>query len=251
VDHLRSERYAVSGVGRSRWLDLRIAAHAGPMTERGVALWLPGGGWRGWSDEDGRALAGHGLAVVQGRYRLSHEATWPAQLADVRAAAREPLDQARAAGLPFVVAGDSAGGHLALHLGLRGVAVPGDVDAVLAYWPPVDPLDEGWLRALQTIRSGDNPWVDLLGHEPAADDPATRDAIPSTHVGATPVPVLLVHGAQDAAVPVSQAVSLTSALLRAGHPVHSLVTHGGHALALDRAEIHAVTAAFLDANLSR
>lgn len=55
--------------------------------ERGVVLWLPGGGWRGWSDEDGAVLAGHGLRVVPGRYRLSHEATWPAQLADVRAAA--------------------------------------------------------------------------------------------------------------------------------------------------------------------
>ena len=216
--------------------------------ERGVALWLPGGGWRGWSDEDGTALAAHGLSVVQGRYRLSHEARWPAQLADVRAAAREPLARARAAGLPFVVAGDSAGGHLALQLGLRGVAGRGDVDAVLAFWPPVDPLGDDWLRTLQTTRSGDNPWAGLLGHEPADNDPATLDASPLTHVG-TRVPVLLVHGAQDAAVPVSQTVSLTSALLGAGHPVHSLVTHGGHALALDRADIHAVTAAFLDANL--
>jgi acetyl esterase len=220
------------------------------MTERGIALWLSGGGWRGWSGEDGAALAAHGLTVVQGRYRLSHEATWPAQLADVRAAAREPLARARAAGLPFVVAGDSAGGHLALQLGLRGVAETGDVDAVLAFWPPVDPIGEDWLRALRTTRSGDNPWVGLLGHEPAADDPVTLDAMPLTHVG-TRVPVLLVHGAQDAAVPVSQAISLTSALLRAGHPVHSLVTHGGHALALDRADIDAVTGAFLDANLPR
>ena len=169
---------------------------------------------------------------------------------DVRAAAREPLASARAADLPFIVAGDSAGAHLALQLGLRGVAEPGDVDAVLAYWAPVDPLDEDWLRTLQTTRSGDNPWVGLLGHEPAADDPVTLDAIPLTHVG-TRVPVLLVHGAKDAAVPVSQTVLLTSALLRAGHPVHSLITHGGHALALDRADIHAVTAAFLDGNLPR
>ncbi|MDG4789454.1 alpha/beta hydrolase [Micromonospora sp. WMMD1102] len=215
------------------------------MTERGIVLWLPGGGWRGWSDEDGAALAGHGLTVVQGRYRLSTEATWPAQLDDVRAAAREPLARARSAGLPFLVAGDSAGGHLALHLGLRGVTEPGDVDGVLAFWSPVDPLDEEWLRA----RGDDNPWVALLGHRPAAGDPATVDVIPSSHVGNSRVPVLLVHGVADAAVPVGQAVALTSTLLRAGHPVHSLVTHGGHALPLDRPDIHAVTAAFLGANL--
>jgi acetyl esterase len=215
-----------------------------------VVLWLPGGGWRGWSDEDGAALARHGLTVVPGRYRLSHEATWPAQLADVRAAAREPLARARAEGVPFLVAGDSAGGHLALQLGLRGVAEPADVAAVLAFWPPVDPLADDWLRALQTTRLGDNPWRDLLGREPAADDPLTLDATPLSHVG-TRVPVLLVHGAEDAAVPVSQTASLASALLRAGHPVHSLITHGGHALPLDRADIHAVTAAFLAANRRR
>ncbi|MGX7675933.1 alpha/beta hydrolase fold domain-containing protein [Plantactinospora sp. DSM 117369] len=214
------------------------------MTERGVVLWLPGGGWRGWSDEDGAALAGHGLTVVQGRYRLSSEARWPAQLADVRAAAREPLARARAAGLPFLVAGDSAGGHLALHLGLRGVAEPEDVDGVLAFWAPIDPLDEEFLQA----RRGDNPWEALLGHQPTAGDPATVDAIPRSHVG-NRVPVLLAHGVADASVPVGQAVALTSALLQAGHPVHSLVTHGGHALPLDRPDIRAVIAAFLDANL--
>ncbi|MDQ7905014.1 alpha/beta hydrolase [Phytohabitans sp. ZYX-F-186] len=220
------------------------------MTERGVVLWLPGGGWRGWSTEDGAALAGHGLTVVPGRYRLSHQAPWPAQLADVRAAAHEPLARARSAGVPFLVAGDSAGGHLALQLGLRGVAEPGDVDAVLAFWPPVDPLADDWLRALRTTRSGDNPWRDLLGHEPAAGDPLTVDAIPLSHVG-NQVPVLVVHGLHDTAVPVSQTAALVSALLRAGHPVHSLITHGGHALRLDRPDIAAVVAAFLDANLLR
>ncbi|AVT33126.1 hypothetical protein C6361_30915 [Plantactinospora sp. BC1] len=63
------------------------------------------------------------------------------------------------------------------------------------------------------------------------------------------MPVLLAHGRADAAVPVGQAVALTSALLRAGHPVHSLVTDGGHALPLHRPDIRAVVAAFLDANL--
>ncbi|MEO3820475.1 alpha/beta hydrolase [Plantactinospora sp. B24E8] len=230
------------------------SAAAGPATRRtddpdpqvrGVVLWLPGGGWRARSEEDGTALGEHGLTVVQGSYRFSHQAHWPAQLADIRAAAREPLARARAAGLPFLVAGDSAGGHLALHLGLRGVAEPGDVDGVLAYWAPVDPLDEEWIRS----RAGNDPWRDLIGREPSADDPTTRDATPSRHLG-NGVPVLLVHGAQDAAVPVGQTLALTSALLRAGHPVHSLVTHGGHALDLDRPDIRAVTAAFLDANLA-
>ncbi|MGI5215804.1 alpha/beta hydrolase [Plantactinospora sp. CA-290183] len=218
----------------------------GTTPRGGIVLWLPGGGWRAWATEDGTALAEHGLTVVQGRFRLAPEATWPAQLADVRAAARPLLARARAAGVPFLVAGDSSGGHLALHLALRGVDSPADVDGVLAYWPPVEPLSARWRQA----RGDDDPWVGLLGHRPAADDPTTVDAIPLTHVDRNRVPVLLVHGAQDTAVPVGQTVALTAALLDAGHPVHSLVTHGGHELALDRPDIRAVTRAFLTATLA-
>jgi acetyl esterase/lipase len=207
-----------------------------------VVLWLHGGGWRGRSSETGEALAEHGLLVVQGSYRFTDDAHWPAQLDDVRAAARAAREQA--AGLPLLVAGDSAGATLALHLGLRGVDKPDDVAAVLAYWPPVDPLDEEFLR----VREHDNPWEGLIGHRPVPGDPATVDATVLTHAG-NGVPVLLVHGTGDRAVPVSQTIALTSALLAAGHPVHSLVTHGGHALDLRRPDIRAVTRAFLDATV--
>lgn len=214
------------------------------MDHVGVVLWLPGGGWRDWSPERGAALAGHGLKVVQGRYRLSRQARWPAQLDDVRAVARQVRDAAD--GLPLIVAGDSAGAHLALHLGLRGIDRRDDVAAVMAFWPPVDPLAEDFGRA----RADDGPWTELLGHRPAEADPDTIDSCPLTHVG-NHVPVLLVHGAQDQSVPVSQSIALTSALIQAGHPVHSLITDGGHALDLDREDIRAVTAAFLGATLHR
>nr|MDT0658558.1 alpha/beta hydrolase [Micromonospora sp. DSM 115978] len=214
------------------------------MEPIGVVLWLHGGGWQARSTEDGAALADHGLLVVPGGYRLSAEAHWPAQLADVRAAARAARE--RADGLPLLVAGDAAGAHLALHLGLRGVDRRDDVDGVLAFWPPVDPLAEDWLRS----RGGDDPWGRLLGHPPAAQDPATIDSSPLAHVG-NHVPVLVVHGSQDTAVPVSQTVALTSALIRAGHPVHSLITHGGHGLDLRREDIRAVVRAFLGATLHR
>ncbi|MEU9826551.1 alpha/beta hydrolase, partial [Micromonospora chersina] len=112
------------------------------MTDRGVLLWIHGGGWRDRSDEDGAALAPLGLRVVPATYHFAAEAHWPAQLDDVRAAARAA--RAEAGGLPLLVGGDSAGAMLALHLGLRGVDRPGDVRAILAYWAPVDPLDPQW-----------------------------------------------------------------------------------------------------------
>ncbi|SCL67094.1 Acetyl esterase/lipase [Micromonospora citrea] len=213
------------------------------MTERGVLLWIHGGGWRGRSSEDGAGLARHGLRVVQATYRLSHEAHWPAQLDDVREAARRA--RAAAPELPLLVGGDSAGATLALHLALRGVDRRDDVAAGLAWWAPTDPL-----AAQFRLRPDGNPWADLIGHPPAADDPATVDATVATHAG-NGVPVLLVHALDDRSVPVGQTVDLTAALLAAGHPVHSLITHGGHGLDLDRPDLAAVTTAFLDTVLPK
>ncbi|WP_089158325.1 alpha/beta hydrolase [Micromonospora sp. NBS 11-29] len=210
------------------------------MTERGVLLWIHGGGWRARAPEDGAALASLGLRVVAADYRFSHEARWPAQLDDVRAAARTA--RTTAGGLPLLVGGDSAGGMLALHLALRGVDRPGDVTAALAYWTPVDPLDEEQRRRRPP---GDDPWTDLLGHPPAAGDPATVDATVARHLGSG-VPVLLVQGRDDVLVPPAQAVDLAARLLSAGHPTHLWLTHGGHALDLARPDLRAVTAAFLD-----
>lgn len=209
------------------------------MTERGVLLWIHGGGWRARSTEDGAALARYGLRVVPATYRLVDQAHWPAQLDDVRAAARAA--RAAAGDRPLLVAGDSAGGTLALHLALRGVDRPDDVTAALAYWPAVDPLATDWRR----LGRADDPWAGLLGHPPTAGDPATVDATVTTHAG-NRVPVLLVHGVADRSVPVSQSVDLAAALLAAGHPVHAWITHGGHALALHRPDLAAVTGAFLD-----
>ncbi|SCG74446.1 alpha/beta hydrolase [Micromonospora humi] len=210
------------------------------MTERGVLLWIHGGGWRARSDEDGAALASLGLRVVAATHRFSHEARWPAQLDDVRAAAR--ATRAAAGGLPLLVGGDSAGAMLALHLGLRGVDRPGDVAGVLAYWAPVDPLDPEQRRHRPP---GDDPWTDLLGHPPAAGDPATADATVAHHLGSG-VPVLLVQGRDDVPVPAAQAVELAGRLLAAGHPTHLWLTHGGHALDLARPDLRAVAATFLD-----
>jgi acetyl esterase/lipase len=207
------------------------------MADKAVVLWMHGGGWYSRETGDVSWLERLGLRVVHARYRLSGEATWPAQLEDLRAEARA----ARVAGVPFVVAGDSSGGHLALHLGLRGVDRPGDVDAIMAFEPPVDPLAADWLRA----RADGNPWHRLLGHVPAPGDTATRDCTVTTHVGGG-TPVLLVHGADDTAVPPTQSLDLAAALCRAGHPVHTMVTDGGHGeLELDRADITEFVRRFL------
>ncbi|GII75034.1 hypothetical protein Sru01_00160 [Sphaerisporangium rufum] len=203
-------------------------------------MWLHGGAWmmRPEGDRSAKAYQRHGLEVVPATYRLSGEARWPAQLADVRAAAREIM-----AGDPDVrllVAGHSAGAHLALHLALRGVNRPGDVAAVIAASPPTDPLAADWPES----REAGSPWARLLGQVPAAGDPATADVTVANHVG-TGVPVLLLHGADDQVVPPTQTLDLANALLAAGHPVTAYLCPGGHDLRLDDADVEQVVAAFL------
>jgi len=199
------------------------------MADRAVVLWMHGGGWYTRETGDVSWLERFGLRVVHARFRLSGEANWPAQLADVRAEARA----ARVPGTPFIVAGDSSGGHLALHLGLRGIDRPGDVDAIMALEPPIDPLAADWPRA----RAEGNPWHRLLGHVPEPGDAATRDCTVTTHIGAGP-PVLLLHGLDDTAIPPTQSLDLAAALCRAGHRAHTMITDGGHGeLELDRSDI--------------
>src|SRR2546421_3373075 len=177
------------------------------MGDRAVVLWRHGGGWYSREPSDVSWLERLGLRVVHARFRLSGEARWPAQLDDLRAEARA----ARMPGAPFIVGGDSSGGHLALQLGLRGIDRPGDVDAIIALEPPIDPLAADWPR---TQVEG-NPWHRLLGHLPTPGDTATRDCTITTHIGSG-TPVLLLHGLDDTAVPPTQSLDLAAALCRAG-----------------------------------
>jgi acetyl esterase len=191
------------------------------VVDEALVLWMHGGGWYSRETSDVSWLERLGLRVVHARFRLSGEARWPAQLDDLRAEARA----ARVPGAPFIVAGDSSGGHLALHLGLRGIDRPGDVDAIMALEPPVDPLAADWPRT----RIEGNPWHRLLGHLPATGDAATRDCTVTAHIGVgVGTPVLLLHGLDDTAVPPTQSLDLAAALYRAGHRVRTMITDGGH-----------------------
>jgi acetyl esterase len=197
-------------------------------------LWIHGGGWHSRDETDTSFFTSLGFDVVHARYRLSGEAQWPAQLTDVLDAAADLS--------PLMVAGDSAGAHLALHVGLRLPSVAG----VMAFEAPVDPLVPDWPRA-NTDRP-DNPWQKLLGHVPAAGDPATADVTVTSHLG-NGVPVLIWHGNRDTAVPPSQALLLAGALLAAEHPVHLSLVDGVHGdLDFTRPDIQAAVRRFLLAN---
>jgi acetyl esterase/lipase len=206
-----------------------------------VVVFLHGGGWRVGSRHSAgpgyeaasptpfERLAQAGIAVASVDYRLSGEATWPAQLHDAKAAVRWLRARARELGIdPERVAawGESAGGHLAELLGLTGddPALEGDVGitglssavvAVAAWYAPSD------LTAVATDLAQDpaDPATRealLLGAPPASVPAVAAQASPITHVSAGAPPFLLLHGAADRLIPSVQSERLHAALQDAG-----------------------------------
>ncbi|SEQ92227.1 alpha/beta hydrolase family protein [Streptomyces radiopugnans] len=182
-----TERY---GPHPSQVIDL-YGPPGGPL----VAV-LHGGFWREAYDRVhlsplAAALAGgYGLRVALVEYRrVGGGGGWPGTFEDVGAA----LEHLRAAGEVRVLAGHSAGGHLALWAASRGpVRCP-----VVAVAPVAD-----LTRAHELGLSG-GAVADLLGGEehlaarlPGADPMRLPPPDPRA------VPVVLLHGAEDADVPV-------------------------------------------------
>jgi acetyl esterase/lipase len=232
---------AILGI-RPLELDLVLPPETGNPVP--VVVFLHGGGWRvgsrhsagpayaGASPTPFERLAQAGIAVASIDYRLSGEATWPAQLHDAKAAVRWLRARAGDLGIdPDRIAawGESAGGHLAELLGLTGddPTLEGDggitgpssaVVAVAAWYAPSD------LVAVATDLGQDPGDPDtreaLLLGAPAADLPdVAAQASPITHVSAGAPPFLLLHGRADRLIPCVQSERLHAALVTAGDDV--------------------------------
>lgn len=109
-----------------------------------VLLYLHGGGFIGCSPETHRSLVGSLVRRTAGeawvpRYRLAPEYPYPAALDDALNAYRHLLEVQRVAPSRLVVAGDSAGGGLALSLvlSLRAAGLPQPA-AVVTFSPWTD-----------------------------------------------------------------------------------------------------------------
>lgn len=191
----------------------------GPPEPRPVVVALHGGFWRERYDRSHiRALADalrrSGRVVVSPEYRRGRRA-WPATRDDLHTVRRALPDllaataPGRAAAGPVTVVGHSAGGHLALWWALdapgaqrpaRVVALAPVADLARAY---ADDLGGGAVR-------------DFLGGGP--DDVPERyrdaDVAPRLATTAPPFAVEVVHGDQDAQVPVEHSRGLRHVTLR-------------------------------------
>lgn len=142
-------RPAVVGGVPGEWVEATVTAAAAETVDgtegaaRTTLLYLHGGGFVGCSPSTHRplsaALAQQGLRVFVPDYRLAPEHPFPAALDDVRAVWRALREAVDADGGRLVVAGDSAGGNLALALmvALRD-AGQGMPDAAALFSPAVD-----------------------------------------------------------------------------------------------------------------
>ncbi len=183
----------------------RAQAQAPKAETAPLVVVLHGGFWREEYDRThlrplAEALAQAGSAVATPEYRRG-AGSWPAMSLDVEAALRDVrglVDQAAAgsidAAAPVVLAGHSAGGHLALWSGLR--ARPAVVRRIVALAPVSDVF-----YAARTGMGG-NAAQDLLGGEPE-EVPAAYAEADVVRLLPGLVPICLVQGDADKQVTVA------------------------------------------------
>jgi len=236
-----------------------------PDEPRPLVVWIHGGGWRGGSKDWTRApeTLGTEYVVASIDYRLSQDATFPAQIHDCKAAIRWLRAHAAEYGFdPDRIGawGSSAGGHLVALLGTSGdveelEGTVGDhldqssaVQAVCDFFGPTDFLAMIGQPSLLDHRSPTSPESLLLGGPVAEMQELARLASPITFVDSSDPPFFIVHGDEDPTVPVEQSIDFHAALLAAG--VESTLTivegaeHGGFADV-----VYVAVKAFFDAHL--
>lgn len=229
-------------------------------------VWVHGGGWSAGSHKQNRAawLAGKGYVAASVEYRLTGEATFPAQITDCKAAVRYLRAHAKDYGIdPKRIGawGSSAGGHLVALLGttagvkeLEGDAgnpgVSSAVQAVCDFFGPTNLAIDKWADPPAAVTA-------LLGGSPKDKPELAKLASPVKFVDPKDPPFLIVHGEQDKTVPIAQSEQLYEALKKAGVDVTFVrIKNAGHGFtpagigpSLD--EINAQVLAFFDKHLRK
>ena len=176
-----------------------------------------------------------GYAVVAVNYRLSSEATFPAQIHDVKAAVRWIRAEAGRYGFdPGRIAawGGSAGAYLATMLGVTSAVEQlddpslgnpeqaSDVQCVVDWYGPTNFLKlDGWLNAAglpprpgMEHNARHSPESLLLGEQITTVPDRVRAANPETYVTSDTPPFLIQHGTSDSVIPTQCSVHLAASI---------------------------------------
>lgn len=234
-----AEHRIAYGAGPEQFGELRLPQGSGSAS---IVVLIHGGCWLQAYDVAhtrplAAALANAGYAVWSPEYRrVGGAGGYPATFDDVAAA----VDSVRMLARRFprldttrtVLAGHSAGGHLALWAAARE---PGEsLDGAGVAHAPLRPAGVVSLAGIADLAaygagtgSCNGPVLSLLGGSPA-DVPA-RYAATSPVLRPPTVPVRVVHGAADPIVPLAQSEALVQVIERAGRTASlATITGAGH-----------------------
>lgn len=210
-----------------------------------LVVFIHGGSWRANSYKKCLTpwLTDYGFAVASISYRFSQQAVFPAQIHDCKAAVRWLRAHADEHGYDATrigVAGTSAGGHLALLLGVTGGVkeyegvVGGNLDqrstvqAVVDYYGPSDFILRSQNQPAKT-ENEDSPVRQLIGGPVKENQERARFASPVFQVGEGDAPLLILHGDKDTTVYLDQSQRMAEAYRKAGLDVTlQIVPGGGH-----------------------
>ena len=226
--------YVAHGHARQT-LDLYVPAAKHPVP---LLVWVHGGAWKLGSKDwiNVRYLTEHGFAIASVDYRFSSDATFPAQIQDCNAALNFLTGNAASYGIDpkrIIIGGGSAGGHLALLLGLARKRSDFGADpsirpvAIIDFFGPVD-----FLSMLEQVdqthgrEEAEDNFRRLLGESPAKRPDLARLASPLAYINSANPPVLILHGEKDVAVPIQQSQDLSARLTQAGVSNQLLIVKG-------------------------
>lgn len=228
--------------GKADGLPLTLDLYVPRVPRPTVLVYVHGGAWRSGSKSEMplKALVEEGYPVASIEYRLSTVARFPAQIHDIKAAVRFLRTQGKDYDLEIeriVIAGSSAGGHLAALAGLTNgnreleesrITNGGSskIDGIISFYGASN---------LTTILAQSTPHglkvrvpalELLLGGQPDQKPELARLASPVFHVDPKDPPLLLLHGDQDPQMPINQSHELCGAYQKAGLAVQFEVVHG-------------------------
>ena len=263
IDRIENLPYATYDDGQTLPMDLYLPSNV-PRTMP-VILWLPGGGWAQCNKATAPWFyAEFGFAIAAINYRVGDQHPAPANVHDCKAAVRWLRAHADEFGLDpqrIGVWGKSAGGHLALLLGLSGdlpglegtggnPGVSSRVQAVCSFYGIGDVARVARPDVREHFATLYDVTCQYLGGPPEERAELARLLSPTTYVSRDAPPILLFHGDQDAVVPVEESILMHDALQRVGADVEFHVIPGaGHHWNLDITRDRLVT--FFHRTLSR
>lgn len=246
---LRPDQPYADGANPKQKVDVYLPKKRNSEKPLPVVALIHGGGWvngdrLGYAAQAIQLARTGDYAAVTVGYRLTGEASWPAQVHDCKAAIRwirAHADELRLDPEKIAVWGSSAGGHLSSLLGTSGgvkdlegglgpnTQFSSRVQCVVNLCGPED-----FTQALMFDPEGRPVWKDdavsgLLGGSAEARHAEAVAASPVTYVSKDDPPFITFHGTQDKRVAWLHAEAIHAALRKAG--VTSLlvpITGGGH-----------------------